>query len=94
MRIIHTEPLTAEAFLPFGQVLQAAAKGSSANQGTAVRVDRVAALLSSREGCPPNLAMIRALSSGLHIPAEVLVREPASVYRVKRPKRKQAFRAV
>ena len=41
MRTLRTEPLTAEAFAPFGQVLQTPGRGdANSNQGTAVRLER------------------------------------------------------
>jgi ureidoglycolate lyase len=78
VKVLRTEPLTAEAFAPFGQVLEVREQGHSANQGTATRVDQVAALMSSREGCPPNLAMIRALPQPLPFPMRLLERHPCS----------------
>lgn len=38
---------------------------------------------------PLSLSMIRALHRGLHIPAEVLVQEPAAPYYSARPKRRK-----
>lgn len=79
MRTIRAEPLTPEAFAPFGQVLQTPKSGeATANQGTAVRLDRVALLLNTRGGCPPNLAMIRALPQGMPLPLRLLERHPCS----------------
>jgi ureidoglycolate lyase len=79
VKTIRTEPLTAAAFAPFGQVLEAKdGAGNAANQGTALRVDRVAALLSTRAGCAPNLAMIRALPQPLPLPLRLLERHPCS----------------
>ena len=79
MRTLNTELLTPEAFAPFGQVLQTPQSGDrNANQGTAVRVDRVAALLSTRGSCPPNLAMIRALPQALPLKLRLLERHPCS----------------
>jgi ureidoglycolate lyase len=77
MRRLVTEPLTAGAFAPFGQVLEAR-EGHSSNQGTALRVDRVAQLLSTRPGCAPNLAMIRSLPQPLPFPLRLLERHPCS----------------
>jgi HTH-type transcriptional regulator/antitoxin HigA len=51
---------------------------------------RVSEVLSHKRTL--TLAMIRALSAGLHIPVEVLVREPQSV-RVAKPKRRHKVRA-
>src|SRR5262245_50737468 len=79
MRTLVTEPLTPEAFAPFGQVLQTPRGGdANSNQGTAVRLDRVATLLSTRTGCPPNLAMIRALPQPLPLKLRLMERHPCS----------------
>lgn len=78
MRTLRAEPLTADAFAPFGQVLEAREKGFASNQGTALRVDRVAALLSTRPGCAPNLAMIRALPQPLPLAMRLVERHPCS----------------
>lgn len=79
MWTLRTEPLTAEAFAPFGQVLQTPQSGDrNANQGTAVRLDRVGALVSTRGGCPPNLAMIRALPQALPLKMRLMERHPCS----------------
>ena len=77
MRTIRIEPLTAEAFRPFGQVLQAGEQGAAANQGTARRVDRAAELVTTRP-CAPNLAMVRALPQQLPLPMRLLERHPCS----------------
>ena len=78
-RKVLTEPLTAEAYAPFGQVLQTPQSGDrNANQGTAVRLDRVAGLVNTRGGCPPNLAMIRALPQPLPLKLRLMERHPCS----------------
>jgi ureidoglycolate lyase len=79
VRTLRTEPLTAEAFAPFGQVLQAPLRGeASSNQGTAVRLDRVATLVNTRGGCPPNLAMVRALPQAMPLAMRLMERHPCS----------------
>lgn len=78
MRTLRTEPLTAEAFAPFGQVLQTGSGDANMNQGTAVRLDRCAALVSTRSGCAPNLAMVHALPQALPMPLRLLERHPCS----------------
>jgi ureidoglycolate lyase len=80
VRTLRAEPLTAEAFAPFGQVLQTpGAGGANANQGTAVRLDRVAGLVNTRGGaCTPNLAMIRALPQPLPLKLRLMERHPCS----------------
>jgi ureidoglycolate lyase len=80
MRTIRAEPLTPRAFAPFGQVLQTPGTGdANANQGTAVRLDRVARLLNTRgAACAPNLAMIRSLPQPLPLKLRLLERHPCS----------------
>src|SRR5205823_4574020 len=79
VKTVVAEPLTAAAFAAFGQVLEAGdGRGSAANQGTALRVDRAAALSSTRTACPPNLAMIRALPQPLPLKLRLLERHPCS----------------
>src|SRR5438105_677258 len=77
MRTLRIEPLTPEAFRPFGQVLQATEHGSAANQGTARRIDRAAELITTR-ACKPNLAMVRCLPQPLPLPMRLLERHPCS----------------
>jgi ureidoglycolate lyase len=78
VRTLRAEPLTAEAFAPFGQVLEARERGRTSNQGTALRVDRVAELANTRAWCKPNLAMVRALPQPLPLAMRLLERHPAS----------------
>ncbi|MBL8952524.1 MAG: ureidoglycolate lyase [Myxococcaceae bacterium] len=80
MRTLRTEPLTAEAFAPFGQVLQTPGQGdTNMNQGTAVRLDRCAALVNTRGGgCAPNLAMVRALPQAMPLKMRLMERHPCS----------------
>ena len=79
MRVVKTEPLTAEGFAPFGQVLQTPSSGGrDANQGTATRLDRAAGLATTRAGCPPNLAMFRALPQALPLKLRLMERHPCS----------------
>ncbi len=79
MRTLRTEPLTAQAFAPFGQVLQTPQSGDrNMNQGTAVRLDRCAALVSTRGDCPPNLAMVRSLPQAMPLKMRLLERHPCS----------------
>lgn len=79
MRTLRTEPLTAQAFAPFGQVLQTPQSGDrNMNQGTAVRLDRCAALVSTRSDCPPNLAMVRSLPQAMPLKMRLLERHPCS----------------
>src|SRR5689334_11003635 len=79
MRTLRAEPLTAEAFAPFGQVLETPSGGATnMNQGTAVRLDRAAKLHSTRASCPPNLAMVRSLPQPLPLKLRLMERHPCS----------------
>jgi ureidoglycolate lyase len=80
MRTVEAEPLTAEAFAPFGQVLQApGGSGANSNQGTALRLNRVAGLTNTRgNACAPNLAMVRALPQPLPLKLRLMERHPCS----------------
>lgn len=80
---ITVQPLTVEAFGPFGQVVSAGLKaGASANQGTAVRFDWCADLVNRRSVARPNLAVFR--STPLHPPIEIKLLE-------RHPENTQAF---
>src|SRR5687767_6258198 len=62
MRELKTEPLTAEAFAPFGRVIEAsdAAHKIDINQGHAVRYDRLADVDVADEGGIPVISIFRA----------------------------------
>ncbi len=71
--------LTAEAFAPFGRVISAGLQeGTTANQGTAVRFDFCAELLSSRSEAKANLAVVRSIAKTLPLEMTVLERHPCS----------------
>lgn len=76
------EPLTAEAFSPFGDVLWAGAcdeaTARGANQGSAVRFDWAAILHNAREAAKPNLAVFRCRLRALPFAITVLERHPFS----------------
>ena len=77
MHQIQAQPLTAEAFSPFGQVVSAGLKqGSSANQGTAVRFDWCADLRNARSEAKPNLAVFRSTPLEPPITIKLLERHP------------------
>lgn len=64
MRVVVAEPLTPDAYAPYGDVIAAARRGEAgkpANQGTARRFDRTCALEDLRGGgrAPLNLAVFR-----------------------------------
>jgi ureidoglycolate lyase len=79
LRTITALPLSVEAFAPFGDVVSAGLKaGSSANQGTAVRFDWSAELVSLRPSAKPNLAVFRASPQALPFTVRLLEKHPAS----------------
>lgn len=78
-RTLRTEPLTREAFAPFGDVITAGAgPGRDTNLGTAVRFDWTAALENTREAARPNLAVFRATPQALPFRVTLLERHPCS----------------
>jgi ureidoglycolate lyase len=62
MRELTPEPLTAEAFAPFGSVIEAGddAVKLDINQGHAVRYDRLAEIDAADEGGVPVISLFRA----------------------------------
>jgi len=73
----HSQPLTVEAFAPFGQVVSAGLKaGSSANQGTAVRFDWCAELINNRPHAKPNMAVFRSTPVPMPFELKLLERHP------------------
>jgi ureidoglycolate lyase len=76
---VRAEPLTPDAFAPFGDVVSAGLRqGKAANQGTAVRFDWAAALASTRPAARPNLAVFRATPCALPFAVRLLERHPCS----------------
>lgn len=76
---LTAQPLTLAAFAPFGAVVSAGLQaGSSANQGTAVRFDRCASLVSTRDDAAPNLAVFRSTKKALPFAVRLLERHPCS----------------
>ncbi len=80
MRELLARPITAEAFAPFGRAFSATslAGGISANQGSAVRFDHCAPLLSTRAHAAPNLVVFRAEPRTLPFEAKLLERHACS----------------
>jgi len=79
VRRVVAQPLTAEAFAPYGEVVSAGLRaGKAANQGTAVRFDRAANLATSRPDAEPNLAVFRSTQKALPFEIELLERHPCS----------------
>jgi ureidoglycolate lyase len=78
-RTVVGEPLSVAAFSPFGFVVSAGLKaGSSANQGTALRFDRCADLLTTRPQATPNLAVFRSSRKALPFAVTLLEQHPCS----------------
>jgi ureidoglycolate lyase len=78
-RVCVAQPLSAEAFAPFGQVISAGlSSGASANQGTAVRFDWAAQLENGRSAARPNLAVFRSAPQALPKAIVLLERHPHS----------------
>lgn len=76
---LAAEPLTPEAFAPFGRVVSAGLQaGTSANQGTAVRYDFCADLVTTRPGAKANLAVFRSVAKALPFDVVLLERHPCS----------------
>lgn len=75
MQRVAVEPLTADAFAPFGQVVSAGhGQGTAANQGTAVRFNWAAQLQNLRAGAQPNLAVFRSVARTLPLELKLLER--------------------
>jgi len=76
---ILAEPLSAERFAPFGDVISAGLKqGKDANQGHAVRFDWAARLESSRPTAKPNLVVARCVPQALPLALKLLEQHPGS----------------
>ena len=61
MRIIRPQPLTREAFAPFGDVISVeSAEAKAANQGSAIRSDFTTPLHNARPNAKPNVAVFRS----------------------------------
>lgn len=79
LREVKVEPLSAPAFAPFGRVISAGLQpGASANQGTAVRFDYCAELLTTRPEAKANLAVFRSVAKALPHQVVLLERHPCS----------------
>lgn len=79
MSTLRAQPLTPDAFAPFGRVVSAGLQpGSSANQGTAVRFDFCADLRSTRPEARPNLTVFRSVAKALPFEVKLLERHPCS----------------
>lgn len=80
MKTLVAQPITPAAFAPFGQAFSASSLGGgvSANQGSAVRFDHCAKLLTTRPGAMPNLVVFRSEARQLPFDVQLLERHPCS----------------
>ena len=83
MSLLAAEPVEAEAYRPYGDVIEAARPGAAAaaaNQGTADRYDRLVDLVDKRPGkARPNLSVFRcAPVREIPVPVTLLERHPHS----------------
>jgi ureidoglycolate lyase len=79
IRDLRVEPLTRDAFEAFGDVIEAPAGGGrSANDGTAVRYDDIAALELTLGGGRPTLGLFRVNPVRLPLECRTLERHPLS----------------
>lgn len=78
-RVVIAEPLRAETFAAFGEVIGAGpGDGRDVNLGTAVRFDWAASLESTRPAARPNLAVFRAMPQALPFTVTLVERHPHS----------------
>ena len=77
-RIVEVEPLSAEAFAPFGDVVTADDSGRPANHGTAARHDHLARLECKIPGATPNLALFDVRGENLPLRLRGLERHPGT----------------
>lgn len=79
MRTVVANPLTADGFAPWGDVVSAGLReGKAANQGTAVRFDWSAHLETTRPDARPNLAVFRSVAKTLPFEVKLLEKHPCS----------------
>lgn len=78
-RTLRLEPLGAEGFAPFGELLMSGLGATkAANQGTAKRCDFAAGLESTRPEARPNLAVFTSEAQSLPFALRLLERHPCS----------------
>ena len=77
-RVLRIQPLSVEAFKPFGDVIEAtdAAKHFSINQGYAERYDRLALVDANDQGGQAAISVFRAKARPLPIDLSVLEKHP------------------
>lgn len=78
-RILKAKPISPELFAPFGHIISASLQaGKEANQGTAIRCDFCAPLLSTRPGAKANLVAVRAMPQALPLKLRLFEHHPCS----------------
>jgi ureidoglycolate lyase len=75
---LFAEPLTAAAFAPFGDVVQAAGDSRSINDGTAQQFADLALVDVADRGGRPRVSLYRARPRELPLPVRLLERHPLS----------------
>ena len=77
-QVLQVQPLTAEAFKPFGDVIEAtdAAKHFSINQGFAQRYDKLAVVDANDQGGQAAISVFRAKARPLPMALSVLEKHP------------------
>ena len=75
---IVAEPLTAEAFAPFGEVVACGEGGASANGGTAQRFDYTAELHNGRPAARANMVTVACVPVALPLELKLLEKHPHS----------------
>ncbi|KNC80077.1 ureidoglycolate hydrolase [Sphaeroforma arctica JP610] len=79
--LLRAEPLTEENFKPYGDVIESKSPSGSviaANQGSAVRSNRVAAMMNKRADAVANLCVFRCTPKELPFQCKLLERHPHS----------------
>jgi ureidoglycolate lyase len=76
---VRVEPLSVEAFAPFGDVVSAGLRaGQSANQGTATRFDWCTELVNRRDAAKANVSVFRSVAKQLPFTLKLLEHHPFS----------------
>lgn len=76
--VLTAEPLTAEAFAPYGDVIQTVGEAEPINQGMGQRFREVATVDVLNEGGRPAISRIRCLPEQVPVPLRLMERHPLS----------------
>lgn len=76
MTILKAAPLTADAFAPFGDVIDLRGEPRVINAGFAQRFDDLCAVDVSREGGEPNVSIFVARARSMPLPITMMERHP------------------